>query len=149
MKVLMWVAPVICLLLLIGCQFRPTETMSLLDEKIAVVHISNSMGIGDMNEDILISFKDKQSLDIFEKAITSAVKKSGKVDLAEPEYDVMVEYKSNEGDLPVHALHFWLGKENEKSTFMYMMDDSVYHTSPQMTNKLRKLILSKHPSKQL
>ncbi|MBS4201784.1 hypothetical protein KHA93_19455 [Bacillus sp. FJAT-49732] len=142
MKVLMWVASILCLLLLVGCQFRPTETMSLLDEKIAVIHIAKSKGIGEMNEDILISFKDKQSLDIFEKAIKTAVKEPGKVNVLEPEYDVMVEYKSKEGGLPVHALHLWLGKEKEKSTFMYMMDDYIYHTSPQMTSKLRKLILS-------
>ncbi len=75
-------------------------------------------------------------------ASTTAVKQPGKVDITKPEYDVMVEYKADEGELPTHGIHLWLGKENEKSTFMYITDDSVYLTSPQMTKELRKLILS-------
>ncbi|MCR2822255.1 hypothetical protein [Lederbergia panacisoli] len=143
MKVLFSIVSILCLLLLMGCQLRPAETMVLLDEKIAKVNISKSKGFGEMNEDIILSFNDEQSLNIFEKAITTAVKQSGKVDILKPEFDVMVEYKSEEGGLPVHALHLWLGQENEKSTFMYITDDSTYLTSAEMTNKLRKLILSK------
>ncbi|MDA7026681.1 hypothetical protein PJ311_08680 [Bacillus sp. CLL-7-23] len=87
---------------------------------------------------MILSIRDKESLDVFEKAITTAVKQSGKV----ADYDVVVEYESDEGGLPPHGIHLWLGKENEKSTFMYMTDDSIYLTSPQMTKELRRLILS-------
>ena len=59
-----------------------------------------------------------------------------------PEYDVMVEYTSAEGQFPTHGIHLWLGKENEKSMFMYIGDDEVYLTTPKMTEKLRTLILS-------
>ena len=127
---------------LIGCQLQQAETMVLLDERISEVKISKSKGFGGMNEDFILSFKDKKSLDIFEKAITTAVKQPGKVDISKPDYDVMVEYKADEGELPTHGIHLWLGKGNEKSTFMYITDDSIYLTSPQMTKKLRELILS-------
>lgn len=125
-----------------ACQTEQTETMVLLDEKISEVKLSKSNGFGEMNEDTLLTFKDKKSVKIFEKAITTAIKQPGKADISEPEYDVMVEYESDEGELPTHGIHLWLGKENEKSTFMYITDDSVYLTSPQMTKKLRELILT-------
>ncbi|WP_313804307.1 hypothetical protein [Cytobacillus sp.] len=130
---------ILAVITMTACQTEQAETMVLLDEKVSEVKISKSNGFGEMNEDIILSFKDNKSLDIFERAITTAIKKPGKADISEPEYDVMVEY---EGELPTHGIHLWLGKEDEKSTFMYIMDDSVYLTSPQMTNKLRKLILS-------
>lgn len=44
----------------------------------------------------------------------------------------MVEYESDEGELPTHGIHLWLEKENQKSMFMYIADDSIYLTSPQM-----------------
>ncbi|MBW8351065.1 hypothetical protein K0H71_16690 [Bacillus sp. IITD106] len=122
-----------------GCS---TETMVLLDEEISEVNISKSKGFGEMNEEIILTFNDKKSLETFEKAITTAVKQSGKVDVSDPEYDIMVEYTPEKGALPTHALHLSLGKVNEKSIFMYMMDEAAYYTSPEMTNKLRKLILS-------
>lgn len=127
---------------MVACQLKQTERMVLLDEKISEIKVSKSKGFGRMNEDFILSFKDKKSIDIFEKAITTAVKQPGKVDIDEPEYDVMVEYKAKEGELPTHGIHLWLGKENEKSTFMYITDDSVYLNSLKMTTELRKLILS-------
>lgn len=127
---------------LIGCQLQQGETMVLLDEKISEIDISESNGTGEMNEEIILSIKDKKSIDIFEKAITTAVKQPGEVKIPEPDYDVMVEYEAEEGGLPTHGIHLWLGKENEKSTFMYITDDSVYLTSPQMTQELRRLILT-------
>lgn len=127
---------------LIGCQLQQGETMVLLDEKISEIDISESNGTGEMNEEIILSIKDKKSIDIFEKAITTAVKQPGEVKIPEPDYDVMVEYEAEEGGLPTHGIHLWLGKENEKSTFMYITDDSIYLTSPQMTQELRRLILT-------
>ncbi|MFJ7976645.1 hypothetical protein ACIQZI_13225 [Peribacillus sp. NPDC096379] len=142
MKAIFPILMVICCLIFAGCQSPQAETMVLLDEKISEVKISKSKGFGGMNEEFILTFKDKESLDIFEKAITTAIKQLGKVDIAEPEYDVMVEYMAEEGELPTHGIHLWLGKENEKSTFMYIADDSVYLTSPQITKKLRMLIFS-------
>ncbi|MFD5850802.1 MULTISPECIES: hypothetical protein [Cytobacillus] len=122
-----------------GCQ--SAETMVLLDEEVREIKVSKSEGLGGINdEESFISFKDRKSIAVFEKAITSAVKQSGNADISKPKYDIAVEYK---GELPSHGIHLWLGEDNEKSVFMYITDESVYLTSPEMTIKLRSLILSK------
>ncbi|UYG97129.1 hypothetical protein [Cytobacillus firmus] len=120
-----------------SCQ--SAETMVLLDEEIKEIKVSKSEGLGGINEESFISFKDRKSIAVFEKAITTAVKQSGKADISELEYDIAVEYK---GDLPSHGIHLWLGEDNEKSAFMYITNEDIYQTSPQMTKKLRSLILS-------
>lgn len=56
-----------------------------------------------------------------------------------PDYDVIVSY----GDrFPKHAIHLWLGDEDEKSTLMYMVGEGeTYITSAKATNQLRDIIL--------
>lgn len=122
---------ILCLVFLMGCQTH-IETMELLDEKISAINVSESNGLGGMNEDIIMSFTDEESMKGFKKAITSAQKQSGKVDISKPDYDVMVKY--GEGQ-PTHGIHLWLGKENEKSMFMYIGDNEVYLTSVKDTGK--------------
>ena len=113
--------------------------MVLLDETIKEVNISKSGGIGDMNQDIIHSFYDQQSIKVFEKSIRTAVKQQTDVKATKPDYDVMVEY--DEG-FPTHAIH---GEEAEKSILMYMVgkgEGEVYLTSSKATNQLRELIFS-------
>ena len=142
MRTIILILSILGMMILVGCQSQTTETMVLLDEKISAVKISKSNGFGGMNEDYLHSYTDAESIETFSNAITTAQKQMGKVDVSEPEYDVMVEYTSAEGQFPTHGIHLWLGKENEKSMFMYIGDDEVYLTTPKMTEKLRTLILS-------
>ena len=93
-----------------------------------------------MNQDIILSLNDKQSIKAFEKAIRTAVKQQSDINETKPDYDVMVEY---DGGFPTHAIHLWLGEENEKSTLMYMVGEGeTYLTSSKTTNQLRELILS-------
>ena len=66
-----------------------------------------------MNQDIIFSFNDEQSIKVFEKAIKTAVKQKSDINETKPDYDVMVEY---DGGLPTHAIHLWLGEEDEKIT---------------------------------
>lgn len=127
---------------LAACQQDQSEKMVLLDEKISAVDISESKGLGGMNEEVLMSFTDKDSLSIFKTAITTARKQPGKVDLTEPDYDVMVQYESEEGQLPTHGIHLWLGDEGDASTFVYIGDETVYHAPPEITKQLRGLIVS-------
>lgn len=129
-------------MIMVACQPQQVETMDLLEEKIGQIKISPSNGIGDMNQEVTQSIDDQESLDVFEKAIRTAVKQSGMIDQAKPDYDIMVKYETDEGELPTHGIHLWLGKENENSMFMYLTDDPIYLTSPQMTQALRRLILS-------
>lgn len=140
MRIAILVLSIVGMVLLVGCQTQSNETMVLLDEKISAVEISESNGFGGMNEDIIQSFTDSESIIVIKNAIITAQKQMGKVDVVEPEFDVMVKYTSAEGQLPTHGIHLWLGKENEKSMFMYIGDDEVYLTSAKNTQKLRKLI---------
>lgn len=121
-----------------GCQLD--ETMVLLDEKIEKVEVSESIGAGDVNDDILMTFSDKKSIRTFERAITSAVKQDVGVGESVPDFDILVGYEKG---LPTHAIHIWLGEENKKSILMYMVGEGqTYVASEKMTNELRKLLHS-------
>jgi hypothetical protein len=138
-KVLYSVLLLLGLSIIVGCQHNQ-ENMVLLDEKVKEINIAKSGGVGDMNQDIFVSIDDRQSINMFEKAIKTAMKQKSDVNKANPDYDVMVEY---EGGFPTHAIHLWLGEENEESILMYMVGEGeTYLTSPKTTNDLRELILS-------
>lgn len=129
-----------CLTLLVGCQNTDEGTMVLLDEKVIEVNVSESDGIGSINEDIIFTFNDEQSIQVFEKAIRTAVKQPSTISERIPDYDVLVEY---EGGLPTHAIHLWLADEDEKSILMYMVGEGeTYVTLTKATNQLRELLLS-------
>ena len=128
------------LFLIVGCQNSQGNTMVLLDEKVKEVNVSKSSGVGDMNQDIIFSFNDEQSIKVFEKAIKTAVKQKSDINETKPDYDVMVEY---DGGFPTHAIHLWLGEEDEKSILMYMVGEGeTFVTSSKATNQLRELMLS-------
>ena len=141
MKAILAISSIIIIVLLASCQSEKGDTMILLDEKVKAVHISKSGGLGKMNTEILESFTNEKSIKVFDKAITTAKKQAEKVDVSEPEYDVMVEYEAGEGELPTHGIHLWLGRENERSTLVYIEDDAVYLTTPAITKKLRALLI--------
>ncbi|KGR76901.1 hypothetical protein [Ureibacillus sinduriensis] len=128
---------------IVGCQNEQENTMVLLDEKIKEIHISKSNGVGDMNNsEIIFSYNDEQAIQVIEQAIKTALKQQADINETKPDYDVVVEY---EGEFPTHAIHLWLGEENEKSTLMYMVGEGqTYLTSEKSTNQLRELILSKN-----
>ena len=140
MKVLYFLLLLAGFSFIIGCQNNQENTMVLLDEKIKEINLSKSDGIGDMNQDLIFSFNDEQSIKLFEKVIKTAVKQQSDINGTKPDYDVMVEY---DGGFPIHAIHLWLGEENEKSILTYMVGEGeTYLTSSKTTNQLRKLMLS-------
>ena len=126
--------------LIVGCQNSDGNTMVLLDERVKEINVSKSNGVGDMNQDIILSFDDKESIKVFEKAIRTAVKQKSNINESKPDYDVMVEYV---GGFPTHAIHLWLGDEGEKSILMYMVGGETYLTSSKATDQMRELILLK------
>ena len=126
--------------LIVGCQNSDGTTMVLLDERVKEINVSKSNGVGDMNQDIILSFDDKESIKVFEKAIRTAVKQQSNINESKPDYDVMVEYV---GGFPTHAIHLWLGDEGEKSILMYMVGGETYLTSSKATDQMRELILLK------
>ncbi|SDN84948.1 hypothetical protein [Alkalicoccus daliensis] len=124
--------------LIAACQSSQANTMVLLDANIKEVNISPSMGTGDINQEVIFSFRDAQSVEVWETAITTAVKQSSEVINTSPDYDIVVEYEEG---YPAHAMHLWLGQENKKSTLMYLVEeDGPYLTSALLTNQLRELL---------
>jgi hypothetical protein len=124
---------------IVGCQNSDGTTMVLLDEKVKEINVSKSNGVGDMNQDTILSFDDKESIKVFERAIRTAVKQKSDINETKPDYDVMVEYV---GGFPTHAIHLWLGDEGEKSILMYMVGGETYLTSSKATGQIRGLIHS-------
>ena len=127
MKIFYSLLLLVGLFFIVGCQNNQENAMVLLDEKVKEINVSKSSGVGDMNQDIILSFNDKQSIKVFEKAIRTAVKQQSNINAKKPDYDVMVEYN---GGFPTHAIHLWLGEKDEKSTLMYMVGEGeTYLTS--------------------
>ncbi|CAG9623093.1 hypothetical protein [Sutcliffiella rhizosphaerae] len=138
MKVYYFLLSIIGIFILVGCQDMQDNRMVLLDEKIREINVSSSIGIGDMNEEILFSFKDEPSIKILENAIKTAVILPSSIQGTTPDYDLMVIYDE---DLPKHPIHLWLGEENEESILIYMVGESeTYFTSAKTTNQLYQLI---------
>ncbi|MEH7272696.1 hypothetical protein [Neobacillus vireti] len=145
MKVLYSFLLLVALSIIVGCQNSQENTMVLLDEKVKEINVSKSSGIGGMNQDIILTFDDKQSIEVFEKAIRTAVKQQSNINDTKPDYDLMVEY---DGEFPTHAIHVWLGEEDEKSTLMYMVGEGeTYLTSSKAADQLRELILTEQLDK--
>ena len=129
----------LAMIFIVGCT-NQEQTMDLLDENIREINVSKSNGVGDMNQDILVSISDKESIKIFENIIRTAVKQKSNIDAVKPDFELMVEY---EGDLPTHAIHLMLGEKGEESILMYIdSEGETYVTSSNSTGQLRELILS-------
>lgn len=139
MKIIYSLLIIIGLALIGGCQSSERNTMVLLDEKVKEVNVSNSVNVGEVNPNIIFSFDEKEAIKVFENAIKTAVKQTTNIETI-PDYDVLVEYN---GGLPTHAIHLWLGEEDEKSILMYMVGEGeTYVTSSKATNELRGLLFS-------
>lgn len=131
-----YIAIVLSILTLIGCQ--KGEPMVLLDEPINAIHFSTSEGVGEMNEAILFSITEGAEIKTMEKVILTAIKEPTALNDRQPDYDVMVEYKDG---LPTHAIHLWVGDQDEPSVLMYMVSDGeTYLTTGDMTNTLREML---------
>ena len=139
MKIIYSLLIIIGLALIGGCQSSEGNTMVLLDEKVKEVNVSNSVNLGEVNPNIIFSYDEKEAIKVFENAIKTAVKQTTNIETI-PDYDVLVEY---DGGLPTHAIHLWLGEEDEKSILMYMVGEGeTYVTSSKATNELRGLLFS-------
>ena len=121
---------------LIGCQSKDSNEYS--DANISKVSISKSSGFGKVNsDDFFIVYEDKETLDIFDNAISNAAKREGIVDIAEPEFDLQVIY--TDGNKQIY--HLWVGEKGQKSTLMNVNDtNTVYSISEEITNQLMDLV---------
>ena len=116
---------------LIGCQSKDRNGFS--EVNIMQVSISKSSGFGKVNSNFFIVYEDKETLDIFNNAISNAVKRDGIVDMAEPEFDLKVLYI----DGNKQGYHLWVGEKGQKSTLMNVNDThTIYAISEEITNQL-------------
>jgi len=116
---------------LVACQSNDKSRFS--EVNISKVSISKSSGFGKVNVDFFTVYKDKESLDIFNNAISTAVKREGIADMAEPEFDLKVSYT----DGNKQGYHLWLGEKGQKSTLMMVNDThTTYSISEEITNQL-------------
>lgn len=116
--------------------------MVLLDgEEVSRINISPSNGVGDVNPEIMLSFSDQASIQVFKKAITSAVGSDREIN-GDPDFDIEVVYQEG---LPTHAIHLWLGGKDEESMMTYMVDteNTTYLTTSKLTNQLRSILDAK------
>lgn len=123
------------LFILVACQTN--DNKGFLDVNISKVNISKSNGFGKLNSDFFIVYQDKESLDIFNNAISTAVKREGVADMAEPEFDLKVSYTGGNKQ----GFHLWLGENGQKSTIMKVNDTHItYSISEEMTDQLIDLL---------
>lgn len=131
----------VMVVLLCACQQIEGETLALLDEPIAEIRVTESSGIEITDEEdaeTLYIFSDSEDIAVLEKALKTAVLNEELIPPADPEYHLYVHYDKN---LPVHAFHLWLGKDEDESLLMYMIDESqsMYVVSAEMSKQLRVL----------
>ncbi len=120
---------------LIGCQ--PKNSNEYSDINISKVSVSKSSGFGKVNSDFFAVYEDKETLDIFNNAISNAVKRAGIVDIVEPEFDLEVIYT----DGNKQGYHLWVGGKGQKSTLINVYDtNTVYSISEEITNQLVDLV---------
>lgn len=102
-----------------------------LKREISKVSISHSKG-----SDTSI-FDDDKSLKTFESIILSAVKESGLVNMADPEFNMDVVYANKNK----RSYYLWIGEKGQKSVLMKTDDTyTVYTVSEEMTDTLIDLI---------
>ena len=119
---------------LIGCQSNDNNELNIGD--ISKVSISKSSGFGKVNEDFFAIYEDDEALELFQNAITNAVKQDGMVDMVEPEYDLRI-YENGK----TKGYHLWIGEKGHKSTIMKISDThTIYSISEEITNQLTDLI---------
>ncbi|MCK0470243.1 hypothetical protein [Halalkalibacter sp. APA_J-10(15)] len=130
------------LFLLSGC-FSSDSTMSLLDEEVIAIGISESKGFGGINEDILILIDEQDELDTLMHIIETARKENEiKMTDVQPEFDLLIEYSEVDGTFPTHGLHVIIGMDGEKSILYYIGDETAYVTSEEDTSVMREMLLN-------
>ncbi|MFJ5765943.1 hypothetical protein ACIP9C_11280 [Lysinibacillus sp. NPDC093210] len=122
----------LCILSVIVIACQSNESVN-----ISKVSISKSSGFGKVNADFFTVYKDKESLDIFNNAIASAVRREGIADMVEPEFDLKVRYT----DGNKQGYHLWIGEKGQKSTLMKVNDThTTYSISEEITEQLIDLL---------
>ncbi|GIO26556.1 hypothetical protein [Ornithinibacillus bavariensis] len=134
---------------LVGCQLTNSterlpdgnsDSKKSSNTELRTVSISSSRGFANINPDYFIEYDDTSTLSFFEKLTTSAEKVPGIVNMAEPEFDLLI----TDVDGSTEGYHLWIGAEGGKSTLMNITDThTIYSISEDLTSSLREFVQSK------
>lgn len=121
---------------LTGCESNEMEKIDN-ENKIFKVSISNSVGFERVNPNYFVENEDEAVLEVFNNVIPNAERVAGFVDVAEPEFDLKVEYEKGYWE----GYHLWLGEKGQKSTLMKTIDtNTIYTVSEELTEQLIELV---------
>jgi hypothetical protein len=100
------------------------------------VVVSRSLGFGRVNSDPYGTFTEKEQVDAFTKAVSSAEKMQGVLDVIQPDYDVVIEQDGKRAEI-----HLWLDAGSEHGMYTYVTDTSTgYRLTAEATRELYDLI---------
>ncbi|KGA98170.1 hypothetical protein AJ85_06405 [Alkalihalobacillus alcalophilus ATCC 27647 = CGMCC 1.3604] len=120
---------------LFGCQSN--ENNKLTANEIVKVSLSTSNGFGHVNSDFLVEFNDVETIELFAKIFSNAVKEPGIVNMSEPEFDVEVLYTNGDKQ----GYHLWVGEPGQLSSLINITDThTIYTISEEMSQKLMEFI---------
>ena len=146
---LMTLAFVLIALLLSGCPAITDNSAEPLVNPIATPEHSNDLSIGNhfksvnvskLNYNLVVSFEEKETLQVFQNIFAAAVKEDGIADMADPEFCLYLIYdKDNQ-----QRLYLWIGEQGQRSTLMIAENThTIYTVSPAITDTLIELIASR------
>ncbi|MCU6709075.1 DUF4362 domain-containing protein [Paenibacillus sp. J5C_2022] len=125
-----------------GAASAPTDTprgTAIPDVGLRVkdgVTVSRSLDFGRVNKKTYGTFRDEDEIASFAKAVRTAERMLGKLDIAHPDFDVVVMQDGKQYDI-----HLWLDTESEQGLFTYVYDTSTgYRLTKKATKELRTLI---------
>ncbi|KIL34993.1 hypothetical protein SD71_15000 [Cohnella kolymensis] len=100
------------------------------------VVVSRSLRFGSVNAAPYGSFSEKGEVDVFVKAVHSADKIQGILDVVQPDYDVVIEQDGKRWEI-----HLWLFAHAEHGMYTYVSDTGTgYKLTAESTRELYKLI---------
>ncbi|WP_167569079.1 DUF4362 domain-containing protein [Brevibacillus migulae] len=100
------------------------------------VIVSRSLGFGSTNAAHYGSFTEKWQVGIFVKAIQSANKIQGILDVDQPDYDVVIEHDGKQWEI-----HLWLDAQGKHGMYTYVSNtDTGYQITAESTRELHNLI---------
>ncbi|QHW33435.1 DUF4362 domain-containing protein [Paenibacillus rhizovicinus] len=101
------------------------------------VFVSRSLGFGSVNPAPYGIVTAQEQIDIFTKAVQTAQKIEGVLDVAQPDYDAVIQQDGNRREI-----HLWLNKNSEHGMYAEVSDTGTgYRLSTESTHDLMKLIL--------
>lgn len=122
------------MLVLIGCSSQ--ESSPAVEKQISKISISDATGF-EFNTDFILLFEDKESIDIFDNAISTAEKQPGMVDIVEPDFSLEVAFTDGSED----RYFLWLDETLNGAIIMNIYDThTIYTVSDDIATQLKTII---------